>query len=120
MPADREHDLDVRHHVLGDGSVSAGLTENFYFDLVEMDTLAHEKYGWPAPGSDGSFHHAIQQGEHGQDTLAWIEMPDEGEDMEAYAEDYGEEQAKVIETLRKMVADGHLPDRPEYRILVWW
>jgi hypothetical protein len=96
------------------------LTENNYFDLIEMANLAHEKYGWAGVGEDESFFHAIQQGEYGQETLAWIEMPDDADDDEALAEHHNETYIKAIRTIQQMVRDGHLPDQPEYHILVWW
>lgn len=96
------------------------LTEGTFFDLVEMARLAHEKYGWPDMGDSGSFHHAIQQGEHGQDTLAWVEMPDESDSDDALVENYGEDYAKALRTMQQMVKDGELPDKSEFRILVWW
>ena len=87
-----------------------------YIDLVEIDKVAHEKYGWPnSSGIGDSFHYAIQRGEYNNDSTAYFEFT-----TEEYEDELDDTQRAVEKTLRQMIKDGLLPDREEFEFYVWW
>jgi hypothetical protein len=89
-----------------------------YIDLVELSNLAHAEYGWPELGQGNSFHRAFSDAmdRPSNGEMIWVEMVDPT-DAE---EDYGPDYAKVMRLFVQLIDDGHLPDRDEYNVSVWW
>jgi anion-transporting ArsA/GET3 family ATPase len=89
-----------------------------YIDIIELDSFVHSNYGWPRPGSMDSFHSTLCEAldNPGQNEMVTVVMMDDEEALE----DYGEEYVAVLNVLRRLVEDGHLPEREEYEIEVWW
>lgn len=88
-----------------------------YIDLVELDQFVTETYDLPALGSSDSFHRQFSEAMDypGQDTMVTLEMLDDES-----RDDYSEEYWAVVEVFKKLIADGHLPERDEYSVEVWW
>lgn len=96
------------------------LKQHTYFDIIEISELLAKEYDWPSVGESGSFISTLAEATDypGQDTLAWIEMPDEIDDE--FEEDYGEKYVRIVKQLQQLIEDGHLPKQDTYQILVWW
>lgn len=97
-----------------------------YYDLVELNRFLEANYDEfrGTLGTGHSFHRAIQQGEHGQDTLTTVNLEEWKADLEAYADDYegeqGDHMRRAILGIELLVRDGHLPEQDEYTINIWW
>lgn len=89
-----------------------------YIDIVELDRFVHEHYEWPSSWKDGSFHRLLSEALDypAQNTMATVAMMDDEEALE----DYGKKYVDVLNVFRALVEAGHLPEREEYEIEVWW
>lgn len=91
-----------------------------YIDLVELDRVMHNEYGWPKPGHSGSFHRVYTDYFYtvGSGQMTSISL----EELEMDAADGGSVSVapELLEAFKKLISDGRLPKRDEYNIYVWW
>jgi hypothetical protein len=86
-----------------------------FIDIIELDSFVHANYGWQA----SSFHRILSEALDypGQNEMVMVEMLD---DEALELEDRDSKYCDVVKVFRKLVEDGHLPERDQYYVEVWW